>query len=285
VAVSDDGQPVSSAGVMRRAMQYAATFGLPVIDHCEDLTLSRRAAAHEGPVSAWTGIRAQPASAEVVMLARDLTLCAETGARYHAAHVSCAESVDLVRRAKARGLPVTAEVTVQHVTLNDESTKGYDPNVKCNPPLRSETDRAACLAGLLDGTLDALVTDHAPHAPMDKAVEYEEAPFGVIGLETALPVMLLLVSQGKLPLATLVERLTAGPARVLGLPGGDLAVGSPADVTLVNPELAWNIQPEHFLSRSRNTPFGGWDVRGRVVTTVVGGRVVYRWPEGLAPAR
>ncbi len=281
VAVSDDGEPVTRGGIMRRGLEYAHTFGLPLVNHCEDLSLSRRAAIHEGEVSAWTGLRSQPASAEVVMLARDLTLCAETGARYHAAHVSTAESVTLVRQAKARGLPVTAEVTVHHLALTHEANRTFDPNTKCNPPLRTEADRQACLQGLRDGTLDAIVTDHAPHTENDKAVEFEEAPFGVIGLETALPVLLQLVQRGELDLATVVRRLTAGPAACFGLPGGALQEGGPADVTLVDLEMDWTIQPEHFQSRSRNTPFAGWAVKGRAVTTIVGGRPVFRWPEGL----
>ncbi len=283
VAVSDDGEPVAVAGLMRRALEYAQTFGLPVVNHCEDKSLSRGAAIHEGTVSAWTGLRSQPASAEIVMLARDLTLCAETGARYHAAHVSTAESVDLIRRAKARGLPVTAETTVHHIALDHEAVREFDTHAKCNPPLRTAADRQACLDGLADGTLDALVTDHAPHSNHDKAVEFEDAPFGVIGLETALPVALRLVQQGALELSTLVSRLTRGPAACFGLPGGDLGVGRPGDVTLIDPEMTWTIQPEHFQSKSRNTPFAGWSVQGRAVATVVAGRAVYRWPEGLQP--
>ena len=281
VAVSDDGHPVSSAGMMRRALQYAATFGLPVINHCEDLSLSRHAAVHEGAVSTWTGLGSQPASAEVVMLARDLTLCGETGARYHAAHLSTAASIELVRRAKAAGLPVTAEVTVHHLLLTDEATGEYDTNTKCNPPLRSEADRVACLEGLADGTVDALVTDHAPHTDNDKAVEFEDAPFGMVGLETVLPLALGLVAQGALTLPTLIYRMTWGPASCLGLDVGRLSVGSPADVTLIDPAVSWTIQPEHFQSKSRNTPFAGREVVGRAVTTIVGGRVVYRWPDGL----
>ncbi|MFH2010564.1 MAG: dihydroorotase [bacterium] len=281
VAVSDDGHPIANAGIMRRALEYASTFGLPVINHCEELSLSRRAAMHEGISSAWTGLAAQPSSAEEVMLARDLILAGETGARYHAAHLSTAGSVALVRRAKADGFPVTAEVTVHHLLLTDEANLEFDTNTKCNPPLRTAADRAACVAGLVDGTIDALVTDHAPHTPNDKAVEFEDAPFGVIGLETALPLALRLVEQGVLDLPTLIHRMTCGPARCLGLDSGTLTVGAAADVTLIDPELRWTIQPEHFQSKSRNTPFGAWDVCGRAVTTIVGGRVVYRWPDGL----
>jgi dihydroorotase len=283
VAVSDDGQPVENAGFMRRALEYASTFGLVVVNHCEDLSLSRRAAMHEGESSTWTGLKAQPGSAEEVMMARDLLLCRETGARYHAAHVSMAGSVELIRRAKADGLPVTAEVTVHHLLLTDEACLDFDTNTKCYPPLRTEADRLACVAGVADGTLDAIVTDHAPHTDHDKTVEFEDAPFGVIGLETALPALLRLVEQGALTLPTVIERLTAGPAACFGLEGGRLAPGTPADVTLIDPELRHTIRPEHFLSRSRNTPFAGWEVRGRAVATIVGGRQVYRWPDGLLP--
>lgn len=281
VAVSDDGDPIADAGMMRRALEYAATFGLPLVNHCEDLSLSRGAPIHEGEISAWTGLRSQPASAEEVMLARDLILCAQTGARYHAAHLSTAGSVELVRQAKSRGVPVTAEVTVHHVALTHEANRDFDPNTKCNPPLRREEDRQACLAGLRDGTIDALVTDHAPHTQNDKAVEFDLAPFGVIGLETALPVMLKLVAAGELDLPTLIERLTSGPARCFGLPGGTLAQGAPGDVTLVDPQMAFEIQPSNFHSKSRNTPFGAWRVPGRAVATFVGGRQVFRWPEGI----
>ncbi|MDY0003063.1 MAG: dihydroorotase [Polyangia bacterium] len=281
VAVSDDGDPISEAGMMRRVLEYASTFGLPVANHCEDLSLSRRAPVHEGVVSAWTGLRGQPASAEVVMLARDLALCAETGARYHACHLSSARSVELVREAKSRGLPVSAEVTVHHIALSHEANRDFDPNTKCNPPLRAEEDRKACLAGLRDGTIDALVTDHAPHTDNDKAVEFDDAPFGVIGLETALPVGLGLVAAGELSLETLIESLTAGPAACFGLPGGSLAPGAPADVTLVDLGMSFTIQPSNFLSKSRNTPFAGLAARGRAVATFVGGRSVFGWPEGL----
>jgi len=252
-----------------------------VVNHCEELSLSRRAAMHEGEVSAWTGLRSQPASAETVMLARDLVLAEETGARYHAAHVSTAESVALIRRAKATGVPVTAEVTVHHLALTAEANRRYDTHTKCNPPLREEADRRACLEGLADGTLDAIVTDHAPHAAHEKAVEFEDAPFGVIGLETALPVLLGLVSAGALTLETVVRALTSRAAACFDLPGGRLEAGAPGDVTVIDLDRAWVIQPEHFLSKSRNTPFAGWEVRGRAVATVVGGRLVYVWPDGL----
>lgn len=281
VAVSDDGHPVENAGFMRRALEYASTFGLVVVNHCEDLSLSGRAAMHEGETSTWTGLKAQPAAAEEVMLARDLILCRQTGARYHAAHVSTAGSVALVRQAKAEGLRVTAEVTVHHLALTDDACLDFDTHTKCNPPLRTEADRQACLAGVADGTLDAIVTDHAPHTDNDKAVEFEDAPFGVIGLETALPVLLRLVEQGELSLPTVVARLTSGPAACFGLEAGRLAPGAPADVTLIDPELRYTIQPVHFLSRSANTPFAGWEVRGRAVATLVGGRQMYRWPDGL----
>ncbi len=283
VALSDDGHPVGDAGFMRRALEYASTFGMVVVNHCEELSLSRRGAVHEGEASTWTGLRAQPAAAEEVMLARDLLLVGLTRARYHAAHVSTAGSVALLRQAKSDGLPVTAEVTVHHLLLTDEACHDFDTNTKCNPPLRSETDRQACVAGVLDGTIDAVVTDHAPHSPNDKAVEFEDAPFGVIGLETALPALLRLVERDELSLEVLVARLTSGPASCFGLEAGTLAPGAPADVTLTDLSLRHTVRPEHFLSRSANTPFAGWEMRGRAVTTVVGGRAVYRWPDGLLP--
>ncbi len=281
VAVSDDGHPVENARFMRRALEYASTFGMVVVNHCEDLSLSGGGAMHEGDASTQTGLRAQPAAAEEVMLARDLVLCRQTGARYHAAHVSTAGSVEMVRRAKGEGLPVTAEVTVHHLLLTDEACLEFDTHTKCNPPLRTEADRQACIAGVADGTLDAIVTDHAPHTDNDKAVEFEDAPFGVIGLETAVPALLRLVEQGALDLPTIIERLTAGPATCFGLDVGRLAPGAPADVTLIDPDLRYTIRPEHFFSRSANTPFAGWEVRGRAVATIVGGRLVYRWPDGL----
>jgi len=275
VAVSDDGRPVMNAELMRRAMEYARTFGLTIVQHCEDLSLSAGGAMNEGPVATRAGIRAQPGSAESAMVARDLELCALTGARYHVAHVSSAESVRLIREAKSRGLPVTCEVTPHHLTLTDEACAHYDTSAKCNPPLRAAADVEALCAALGDGTIDAVATDHAPHSAVEKEVEFEQAAFGMIGLETAVPLVLALVRAGTLSPADFVTRLSAGPARVFGLPGGSLADGAPADVTVVDPEVAWTCDGRALRSRSHNTPFSGRALRGRVALTVVGGSIVY----------
>jgi dihydroorotase len=275
VAVSDDGRPVMDGEVMRRALEYARGFGLTVIQHCEDLSLSAGGSMNEGVVSTRAGIRAQPAAAESVMVARDIELVALTGARYHVAHISAAESVRLVREAKARGLPVTCEVTPHHLTLTDEVCATYDPFTKCNPPLRAEADVAALMEGLADGTIDAIATDHAPHSPVEKDVEFEQAAFGMIGLETALPLSLDLVRRGILTPPLLVRRLSTGPAAVLSLPGGTLRPGAPADVTVIAPDVPWACDPARFRSRSRNSPFAGASMRGRAVLTVVGGRIVH----------
>jgi dihydroorotase len=275
VALSDDGHGVANSEIMRRVLEYARGFKLPIIQHCEDAALSAGGAMHEGAASARFGIRAQPAAAESAMLARDLELVALTGARYHMAHVSCAESIRLLRDAKQRGLPVTCEVTPHNLTLTDEACAGYDTCMKMNPPLRSERDRAALGEALADGTIDAIVTDHAPHSPVEKDVEFEQAANGVIGLETALALGLELVHAGVLAPATLVTRMSTGPARLLGLPGGSLRAGSPADVTVIDPQAAWTCDPARFRSRARNTPFAGRAMRGRALLTMVGGRIVF----------
>lgn len=275
VAVSDDGRPVMNAELLRRAMEYARTFDLPLIQHCEDLSLSQGGAMNEGAVSTRAGIRAQPAAAESSMVARDLEICALTGARYHVAHVSTAESVGLIRAAKRRGLPVTCEVTPHHLTLTDDACAGYDTHAKCNPPLRTAADLAALQEGLRDGTIDAIATDHAPHSPVEKDVEFEQAAFGMIGLETAVPLALEMVRAGVVSPARWVALLTTMPAQVLGLPGGSLTVGSVADVTVIDPEASWTIDAGALKSRSRNTPFGGRAARGRAMLTIVGGDIVF----------
>jgi len=275
VAVSDDGRPVMNAELMRRAMEYARTFDLTIVQHCEDLSLSAGGAMNEGPVSTRAGIRAQPASAESAMVARDIELCALTGVRYHVAHVSSADSVRLIREAKARGLPVTCEVTPHHLTLTDEACARYDTAAKCNPPLRSAADIEALRGALADGTVDAVATDHAPHSAVEKEVEFEQAAFGMIGLETAVPLVLELVRAGRLSPADFVTRLSAGPARVFGLPGGSLADGAPADITVVDPDAAWTCESQTLRSRSHNSPFFGRPLRGRAALTIVGGCIVY----------
>lgn len=284
VALSDDGRPIPDAGLLRRAMVYSRMFELPILEHCEDPSLSAGGVMHEGEVSARLGLRGVPRSAEEVVVARDLVLAEETGAHVHIQHVSTRGSVRLIREAKARGVRVTAEVTPHHLTLTDESLEGYDPNFKTNPPLRSAEDVEALLEGLQDGTLDCVATDHAPHAPAEKLVEFDAAPFGVIGLETLLSVVLTrLVWQKGWPLARALSPVTDRPARILGLPGGRLQAGALADLVLLDPEREWVVDPEQFCSKSRNTPFAGWTLRGKVLATLVEGRVV--WMEEEVKAR
>ena len=279
VAFSDDGKPVASARVMRRALEYAKAFDLAIIDHCEEPTLAEGACMNEGPVSTVLGLRGQPAAGEAIMVERDVLLAELVGGRVHIAHLSAAASVDAVRRGKARGVRVTAEVTPHHLFLTDEAVRetGYDTNTKMNPPLRSEADREAVLAGLRDGTIDCIATDHAPHTVDDKKVEYDHAANGIVGLETAVALCLdRLVGAGLLELPYLVALLSANPARVLGLPGGTLAPGSPADLTLLDLAKKRQVDATRFESRSRNTPFGGWILKGWPAMTIVGGRVAWK---------
>ena len=278
IAVSDDGRPVMDDLVMRRAMQSAAEIGLPVIDHCEDVELSGCGCMNEGPVSRALGQRGISGEAEFRMIARDIRLAKETGACLHVAHLSTAAGVELVRQAKAKGLPVTAEVCPHHFTLTDEAVREQGVNAKMNPPLRSEQDRAALLKGLADGTIDAIATDHAPHAEYEKQWGMDRAPFGIVGLETALALTLRLVEKGVLSLDRAVQCLTSKPAGLLRLPGGTLALGSSADIVVVDRTREWVVDPEQFHSKGRNTPFAGWRVRGRVMMTVVAGRIRHRWP-------
>lgn len=275
-AVTDDGRPVMDAGVMRRAMEYALAFGLPVISHSEDLSIAASGVMNEGAVSVELGLRGIPAAAEESMVARDIMLSELAGARLHIAHVSTAGSVELIREAKKKGVRVTAEVTPHHLTLTEDAVSDYDPNTKVNPPLRTEMDRRAVIKALADGTIDAIATDHAPHNIIDKEAGFEEAAFGLIGLETMLPLTLALVNDRKITMKRMVEALTQAPARILGLAGkGTLAAGSDADITIFDPDETWTIQPSKFKSKSRNTPFGGLRVRGRVKHTIIGGEVVY----------
>jgi dihydroorotase len=275
VAISDDGRPVMNSLVMRRAMEYARAFDLPVVDHCEDLHLSEGGCMNEGLVSTQMGLPGIPAAAEEVMVARNLALAELTGARLHLAHISTAGSVRIVREAKSRGLRVTAEACPHHFTLTEEAVRGFNTLAKMNPPLRAWGDVQAIKEGLRDGTIDAIATDHAPHAVQDKQQQFAEAPFGVVGLETALPLTLALVEEGVLALETAVAKLTSEPARVFGLAKGSLAPGADADVVIVDPEEPWEVDPSRFRSRSRNTPFAGWKVKGRVRTTILAGRVVF----------
>jgi dihydroorotase len=276
VAFSDDGKCVMNAALYRRAMEYTLPFGAPVISHAEDHHLSRGASMHEGVVSTELGVTGAPAAAEDIMVARDILLAELTGAHVHIAHLSTAGAVRLVRDAKARGVRVTAEVTPHHLLLTEDAVRTFEANAKMNPPLRSKHDTEVLLEALVDGTIDCIATDHAPHAGSEKEGEFDRAAFGIVGLETAVGLMLdRLVKPGALPLATLIARLSRDPARLLGLPGGHLAPGAPADVTLLDPAAEWTVDPARFQSRSRNTPFGGWPVTGRPWKTIVGGGVVF----------
>lgn len=275
VAISDDGRPVMNSLVMRRAMEYALAFDLPVIDHCEDLHLSEGGCMNEGLVSTQLGLPGIPAAAEDVMVARNLTLAELTGARLHLAHISTAGSVRLVREAKARGIRVTAEACPHHFSLTEEAVHGFNTYAKMNPPLRTWQDIQAIKDGLRDGTIDVIATDHAPHAEQDKQREFASAPFGIVGLETALPLTLALVDEGILSLEAAIAKLTVEPARVFGLAKGRLAPGADADVVIVDAQETWVVNPARFRSKSRNTPFTDWKVKGRVHTTIVGGNVVY----------
>ena len=284
VAFSDDGAVLMNAAVMRRVLEYARGVGRPVVAHCEDLNLRGAAVVHEGPQSTRSGLPAAPAEAESVMVARDLELARLTGAHLHIAHVSAARSVELIREAREAGVRVTAEVTPHHLLLTDEVTRTYDPNTKMAPPLRSARDREALRDGLADGTLDCVATDHAPHASHEKDVEYTVAPFGVVGLETALPVVLELVRQDRLSAIDAIACLSTRPARVFGFRAGSLETGAPADLVLIDPDALWKVTPEALLSRSKNSAFLGRELRGRVVRTFVGGRGVHG-PEDAGPGR
>lgn len=275
VAISDDGRPVMNSLVMRRAMEYALAFDIPVVDHCEDLHLSEGGCMNEGLVSTELGLPGIPSAAEDVMVARNVALAELTGARLHLAHISTLGSVRMVREAKSRGLKVTAEACPHHFTLTEEIARGYNTHAKMNPPLRTWQDVQAIKAGLRDGTIDVIATDHAPHAAQEKQQEFTQAPFGIVGLETALPLTLALVEEGVLTLEAAVDKLTSAPAKAFSLNAGTLAVGAPADVTIVDPQAQWEVDPSQFRSKSRNTPFAGWKVKGRVETTIVSGRVVF----------
>jgi dihydroorotase len=284
VGISDDGRPVMDAGLMRRALEYSRMFDLPVIVHEEDRHLADAGAMNEGVTALRLGLRGIPAAAEEVMIARDVALARLTGGRLHVAHLSTAGAVTLVREAKAEGLPVTAEVTPHHLFLTEEAVEGYGTNAKMAPPLRTREDVAALRAALADGTLDAIASDHAPHHQDEKDVEFDQAANGVVGLETTLPLALRLVAEKVLDLPTLVARLTVGPARILGIPAGTLAPGTPADLTLVDPERRWRVEARSFRSKGRNTPFEGWDMTGRAVAVLVGGRLVHDDRPATAPA-
>jgi dihydroorotase len=283
VGLSDDGKSVMNSRLMRLALEYAGMFGLPVISHCEDTHLAAHGVMHEGRVSTELGLRGIPAQAEDIMVARDLALAELTGGRLHIAHVSTAGAVRLVRDAKARGLHVTAEVTPHHLILTDEAVRGYDSNTKMYPPLRTAADVEALRQALRDGTIDAIATDHAPHDLADKEVEFDRAPVGIIGLETALPLTLRLVEAGVLSLTDAIAKLSWGPAQVLGLAKGTLQAGADADVTLIDAQTEYVVDRREFRSKSRNSPFHGWTLKGRAVMTICAGKIVYsRMPERIS---
>jgi dihydroorotase len=274
VAVSDDGHPIATAKLMRQVMDYCRSLGMPVIDHCEDSSLAAGASMREGPASIRTGIRGMPAAAETIGVGRDIQMAELTGCRFHVAHLSARASLEMVRVAKHKGLAVSCEVTPHHFTMIDEEV-GYDTHRKMNPPLGSREDRDALIEGLADGTVDAIATDHAPHEPATKEVEFDRAPFGITGFETALGLALELVHAKKIGLARMVELFTTGPARVLGMQR-KVAAGEPADLTVFSTEHRWTFRAAESASKSRNTPFDGREFRGGPMTTIVAGRVVYR---------
>jgi dihydroorotase len=275
VAVSDDGKPVANAKLMRQVMDYCNSLDLPVIDHCEDVSLAAGAVMREGVTSVRLGLRGMPAAAESICVGRDVQVAALTSARFHVAHLSAKSSLDLVREAKQRGLRVTCEVTPHHFTLIDEDVF-YDSHFKMNPPLASREDRDALLAGLADGAVDAIATDHAPHEPASKAVEFDKAPFGITAFETALALALAeLYHTGRIKLMRLVELFTAGPARVLGIER-KLAVGHPADLTIFSTDHSWTFRAADSASKSRNTPFDGRQFKGAPMATIVAGRVIFK---------
>ncbi|MDH3496661.1 MAG: dihydroorotase [Gemmatimonadota bacterium] len=277
VAVSDDGHPVASGHMMRTALEYARTFGIPVADHCEEPTLAARGVMHEGVVATRLGLKGIPAAAEEIMVARDILLARHTGGHVHLCHMSTRGSVELIRRAKEQGSRVTAEACPHHFSLTHEACAGYNTNAKMNPPLREPEDVEAIRRGLKDGTIDCIATDHAPHHYDAKEREFDDAPFGIVGLETALGLgVTTLVDGGVLTLSELLDRMSTVPARVFGLPGGSLAPGQPADIVVFDPAAQWTVDPGRFRSKSRNTPFAGWELRGRVLRTIVGGRLMYQ---------
>jgi dihydroorotase len=279
VAITDDGKPVATALLMRRALEYTSMFDMPVIEHCEDQTLKGDGVAHEGYQASSLGLRGIPSEAESIMALRDISLSSLTGGAVHIAHMSARQTLDAVRFGKSRGARVTCEVTPHHFVLTDEmlaAPVAYDTNTKMNPPLREAADRDAMLQGLADGSIDVIATDHAPHAADEKQVEFDQAPFGITGLETAVSLCFdRLIHRGIVTLPRLVELLSVNPARILNIPGGSLAEGAPADVTILAPDLAVTVDVARMKSKSKNTPFGGWELRGGVAATIVGGRVVY----------
>jgi dihydroorotase len=278
IGFSDDGEPVPSSELMRPALEYSLKSNLPIIDHCEDKALTEGGQMNEGRISAELGLRGIPDIAEENIVARDLDLAKKTGGCLHIAHVSTEGSVELIRRAKEKGVHVTAEATPHHLTLTEDRVRGYNTNAKVNPPLRTERDVEALIEGLNDNTIDIIATDHAPHTQADKRQPFDLAPFGISGFETALGSLMGLVQQGDISLVTLINKLTAAPARILGHKYGlgTLAVGSSADVTIFDPNLEWTVEPKDFASKGENTPFAGERLRGKVMMTIYGGKIVYK---------
>ena len=277
VAVSDDGRPVVSAHLMRTALEYARTFNIPVVDHCEEPTLANGGAMNEGIVSARLGLKGIPSEAEEIMVIRDILLARRTGGHVHIAHASTKGSVELIRWGKERGIRVTAEVCPHHLSLTENAVEGYNTNAKMNPPLRTEADVAAMQEAVRDGTVDCICTDHAPHHYDEKEREFADAPNGIVGLETALGVVTTsLVASGIIDYPTLVERMSCAPARIFGLPGGTLHARGAADVTVIDPERRWIVDPSAFLSKGRNTPYAGRELQGAARYTIVGGRLMHR---------
>ncbi|MBU4504227.1 MAG: dihydroorotase [Proteobacteria bacterium] len=274
IALSDDGNPVSDSQLMRRAMEYAKGFDLPIISHCEDLNLAANGVVNEGAVATRMGLAGIPNAAESIMVMRDIAICELTGSRLHIAHVSTKESVQAIRNAKKRGVKVTAETAPHYFTLTEEAIKGYNTNAKMNPPLRSSQDREAVLEGLADGTIDVIATDHAPHSYIEKEVEFDQAANGIIGLETSVSLSLKLVQNSVISLTDLVEKMSTNPAKILGLNIG-ISVGAPADITIIDPDFSYKIDSDSFQSLSRNTPFNGWDMKGKAILTMVGGKILF----------
>jgi dihydroorotase len=280
VAVTDDGHPIWDAALMRRLLEYTQTFGIPVVQHAEDPVLSAGGVMNEGTVATALGLRGIPNASEAAIVARDIYLAELTGGHLHVQHVSTHEAVDLIAAARERGVHVTSEVTPHHLALTEEAVRGYRTEAKMNPPLRTEVDRNALRRGLAEGIIDVIATDHAPHHYQGKEREFDDAPFGVVGLETALGVCLTeLVQTGLLTLSALVDRLSCGPARIMGLEGGTLRRGAPADIVVFDPEEHWTVDPGQFRSRSRNTPFTGRELLGRVRRTIVAGETRFLEPE------
>lgn len=280
VAVSDDGKPVASAHMMRTALEYARTFGIPVADHCEEPTLAAGGAMNEGIVSARLGLKGVPSEAEEIMAIRDILLARRTGGHVHLCHMSTRGSVELIRWGKERGVNVTAEVCPHHISLTEDAVEGYNTNAKMNPPLRSAADVAALQEAVRDGTIDVIATDHAPHHYDEKEREFADAPNGIVGLETAFAVNVTwLVASGIIDVATLVEKMSCAPARIFRLAGGTLRRGNIADVTVFDPEAEWTVEPSRFRSKGRNTPYAGRRLKGRIHLTIVDGRIIYRLEE------